>query len=148
MINRRLNFDLSVCLEQTNQRPLCVKGAPPKAVGDCFSLYYQSLRHFVTPPFTQGRLIFNFHKLLDKSQFIVLSRITKRRENLAVLLLIFRFCAFFNHCVKLRKGIGESADSVNQSADRCFLAVKHRADVRCEHIGTHHHSVYHVCRRL
>ena len=98
------NFDLSVCLEQTNQRPLCVMGdspqcgemsaeqtkglarsVPPKAVGDCFSLYYQSLRHFVTPPLTrtpkahcihfgeprtQGRLIFNFHKLLDKSQVI------------------------------------------------------------------------------
>ena len=59
------------------------RSVPPKAVGDCFSLYYQSLRHFVTPPLTrtpkahcihfgeprtQGRLIFNFHKLLDKSQ--------------------------------------------------------------------------------
>ena len=52
------NYDLSNSLNTPNPRPLCVKGAPAKRVGDCrCPLFYNpSVRLRRPPPFAQGRL--------------------------------------------------------------------------------------------
>ena len=70
-----LNFDLSVCLKASHQRPLCAKGAPAKRVGDCrSSLFYNpSASHpFGTSPYTGEALQRAVEQIKhpDKHQFI------------------------------------------------------------------------------